>query len=321
MTSTSTDEGEVTGSNSEKTGSELQVETKLKNEGEVETRLKNGDAVQVDAGLMLSYSSFVREMHQQNSSSSSPQLTKTRLTSPAVCYIIISATSTLWTILTIITAALIGLAILSPRWLVVRNTPAADMARPSAVTQVAATVASRKLMDHFDIVRQRRQRQNRSTTPRTPGDELDAAHRQLNNDVSARHRVSSMGLFNECSEQSSGSGVIESDKKTATGFLATEYDWNVGSIARLLMLQSPNCDTFVTGFDMPDESFPDAWKSGIILLTIAGILLTFTCFTAGVSICIQSLFGKSLFTVSGLIQSIAGLSSFHLCRTLHHYYQ
>ena len=69
---------------------------------------------------------------------------------------------------------------------------------------------------------------------------------------------------------------------------------------------SGECGTFVSGFDMPDDAFPDAWKSALILLTAGAALMTFTDFSALASICIQSFFGKSIFTVSGLLQSIAG---------------
>lgn len=67
------------------------------------------------------------------------------------------------------------------------------------------------------------------------------------------------------------------------------------------------CATFVSGFDMPDDEFPDAWKSALILLTAAAVLMAFTDFSALASVCIQSIFGKSIFTVSGLLQSIAAL--------------
>jgi len=70
---------------------------------------------------------------------------------------------------------------------------------------------------------------------------------------------------------------------------------------------SNDCRTFVSGFDMPDEVFPNAWKSAVILFTVASVLVIFTDFCALVSIRIQSIFGKSIFTVSGLLQSIAGM--------------
>lgn len=71
-------------------------------------------------------------------------------------------------------------------------------------------------------------------------------------------------------------------------------------------VKTDNCATYVTGFDMPSSEFPDLWKSALIFFMVAGILLGFTNITAVFSLCVQALFKKSIFTVSGLIQSIAG---------------
>ena len=85
--------------------------------------------------------------------------------------------------------------------------------------------------------------------------------------------------------------------------------------------QTDSCAAYVTGFDMTSDEFPDTWKSGLILLTIGAALMTFTNFTAVFSLCIQAIFKKSIFTVSGLIQSIAGkgctgMSACHICPPL-----
>ena len=66
------------------------------------------------------------------------------------------------------------------------------------------------------------------------------------------------------------------------------------------------CETYVTGFDMPSDEFPNLWKSGLIFMTLAIAFLGFTNVTALLSVCCQSIFKKSIFTVSGLIQSISG---------------
>ncbi|KAK6185660.1 hypothetical protein SNE40_007842 [Patella caerulea] len=68
-----------------------------------------------------------------------------------------------------------------------------------------------------------------------------------------------------------------------------------------------NCATFVTGFDMENDFFPHAWKACLFFFSVAIIFLLFTCITSLLSMCFRSLCGKSIFTVSGLIQSIAGL--------------
>ena len=101
----------------------------------------------------------------------------------------------------------------------------------------------------------------------------------------------SIGLFNEC-----------------TGQHRTEVADILGALTGSGPSADPRreCGTFVSGFDMPDDAFPDAWKSASVLLTAAAVLLAFTDFSALLSVCVQSIFGKSIFTVSGLLQSIAG---------------
>lgn len=72
-------------------------------------------------------------------------------------------------------------------------------------------------------------------------------------------------------------------------------------------IHAEHCATFVTGFSMPTEDFPDLWKSSLIFFLVAVAMLGFTNITAVFSLCVQAIFKKSIFTVSGLIQSIAGL--------------
>ena len=67
-----------------------------------------------------------------------------------------------------------------------------------------------------------------------------------------------------------------------------------------------HCATYVTGFDMPSDDFSNFWKSSLIFFGISGVLLGFTMITAVLSLCVRALCKKSIFTLSGLIQSIAG---------------
>lgn len=67
-----------------------------------------------------------------------------------------------------------------------------------------------------------------------------------------------------------------------------------------------NCATYVTGFDMPDSEFPNCWKAALFFFSCAAILLCFTFLTAIMSLCARSICKKSIFTVTGLVQSIAG---------------
>jgi hypothetical protein len=94
--------------------------------------------------------------------------------------------------------------------------------------------------------------------------------------------------------------------------LDTSYNPTIGIFNRCTKIhqfggiKSDSCATYVTGFSMSPEEFPDTWKSALILFTVAIILMVFTNFTAVFSLCIQAIFKKSIFTVSGLIQSLAG---------------
>jgi len=161
--------------------------------------------------------------------------------SASICYVIVSTSSMLWTILTVVASGLIGVGLITPYWLV--TSPGRRPHFRSAVTA------------------------NRS------------------NDVG----TVSIGIFNECTGQ----------RRPEVADILGVFTGSGGT--------SGSCGTFVSGFDMPDDTFPDAWKSALILMTGATMLMTFTDFSALISICIQSIFGKSIFTVSGLLQSIAGV--------------
>ena len=73
------------------------------------------------------------------------------------------------------------------------------------------------------------------------------------------------------------------------------------------ILRRDTCATYVTDFGMPNSEFPDAWKASMIFFAVGGVLLVFTMGASVISICVQSMCGKSIFTVSGLLQSIAGI--------------
>jgi len=294
-----------------------------RNDSDVIAGANRVQVVQLNDGPSLTYASIYHALHGQSSASlsqSSASPPPPRKTSPAVCYVIVSASSTLWTVLTVIATALVGLAVLTPRWLVIDIAPVASggpvrVAAPEAATSVLvreAVLIGRSpspLDDEADPTRRRqpKRRENRTATRRTR-----SAVSPLNVTSLTRLRTTSLGIFNKCTERSDvgggvggvgGYGLGENGKSTAGRY----WDAGVGGvIGSLLMLESPECDTYVTGFDMPDGSFPDAWKSAVILLAAASALLAFTSVTAVVSVCVQSLFGKSIFTVSGLIQSIAG---------------
>lgn len=72
------------------------------------------------------------------------------------------------------------------------------------------------------------------------------------------------------------------------------------------ILNREHCATYITDFNMPNAEFPDAWKAAFVFFCVGGILLIYTMGASVMSICVQSMCGKSIFTLSGLIQSIAG---------------
>lgn len=73
------------------------------------------------------------------------------------------------------------------------------------------------------------------------------------------------------------------------------------------ILHRDSCDTYVTRFDLPDNLFPNTWKAALIFYILGVLAMIITTVTSVISLCMRSLCGKSIFTLSGLIQSIAGL--------------
>lgn len=73
------------------------------------------------------------------------------------------------------------------------------------------------------------------------------------------------------------------------------------------ILKRENCATFVTDFTMSNDQFPDAWKASFIFFCGGCLLLVYAMAASVMSICVQSMCGKSIFIMCGFIQSIAGL--------------
>ncbi|PVD36323.1 hypothetical protein C0Q70_03302 [Pomacea canaliculata] len=67
-----------------------------------------------------------------------------------------------------------------------------------------------------------------------------------------------------------------------------------------------NCATYVEDFLTDNSQFPDTWKAALVLFGCAGVLLLMTSLAAVLSLCVRSVFGKSIFTLSGLVQCVAG---------------
>ncbi|XP_023235304.1 LHFPL tetraspan subfamily member 2a protein-like [Centruroides sculpturatus] len=71
-------------------------------------------------------------------------------------------------------------------------------------------------------------------------------------------------------------------------------------------LFTDNCAPFVTSFGMPSDDFPNFWKAALVFFACGLVLMIFTVFTSLLGCCIRSIVRKSIFTISGTIQAIAG---------------
>ncbi|XP_054712848.1 LHFPL tetraspan subfamily member 2a protein-like [Uloborus diversus] len=72
-------------------------------------------------------------------------------------------------------------------------------------------------------------------------------------------------------------------------------------------MYTDNCAPFVTSFAMPSDQFPNFWKASLIFFGCGLSLMLVTLLSSILGCCVQSIFKKSIFTVSGTIQAIAGL--------------
>ncbi|PRD18603.1 UNVERIFIED_CONTAM: lhfpl2 [Trichonephila clavipes] len=72
-------------------------------------------------------------------------------------------------------------------------------------------------------------------------------------------------------------------------------------------MYTDNCAPFVTSFGMPSDQFPNFWKASLIFFGCGLSLMLFTLFTSILGCCFRSIMKKSIFTISGTIQAIAGL--------------
>jgi len=72
-------------------------------------------------------------------------------------------------------------------------------------------------------------------------------------------------------------------------------------------LFTDSCAPFVTGFSMSSDEFPNTWKAALIFFAFGVALMVFTVVTSTIGCCIRSIKKKSIFTISGTVQAIAGL--------------
>ena len=123
-----------------------------------------------------------------------------------------------------------------------------------------------------------------------------------------------LGLQNDQTGQNSSGSVYDYGDRTYSPTLGLFN--HCTKIHTFGDLHQDHCTIYVAGFHMPSDEFPDCWKSALILFALAILLLVVTCATSVVSLCIRSVFKKSIFTVSGLIQAIAGKRYHWLCHSL-----
>ena len=68
-----------------------------------------------------------------------------------------------------------------------------------------------------------------------------------------------------------------------------------------------HCGPFaLQGLSTDSEVFPTWWKASLVFFCIGLCIMALTVLTSVLSCCIQSVFRKSIFTVSGAAQTIAG---------------
>ncbi|RZF39887.1 hypothetical protein LSTR_LSTR010515 [Laodelphax striatellus] len=84
---------------------------------------------------------------------------------------------------------------------------------------------------------------------------------------------------------------------------------SIGIFNRCIKLNNQkNCASFATdGLSTNSQSFPTLWKTSLIMFTLGMAIMVFTVMTAVLSCCVQSVYKKSIFTVTGTVQAVAGI--------------
>lgn len=69
----------------------------------------------------------------------------------------------------------------------------------------------------------------------------------------------------------------------------------------------PPCTSFaVEGLSTHSNVFPTVWKVSVVMLSIGLCIMSLTVCSGIISCCFQSIFKKSIFTISGATQAFAG---------------
>ncbi|CAH0552000.1 unnamed protein product [Brassicogethes aeneus] len=98
------------------------------------------------------------------------------------------------------------------------------------------------------------------------------------------------------------------------------YTPSVGVYAKCIKpisLNHPSC-TFIgiDGLATDSEIYPTVWKAATLFLYFGLFIMSITVVTSIISCCFQSIFRKSIFTLSGVAQGVAGIS-FIVCVMLY----
>ncbi|CAG2108989.1 unnamed protein product [Medioppia subpectinata] len=165
------------------------------------------------------------------------------------CYVIVTARTLIWTLLSIAATLCMLAAIWTPIWLV---GPPKKMSR-----QTAAKLSQQSSLNN----------NNNNIL------DLNLNFLQNNN---INEFTPSLGIFNRCTR-----------------------------IYQLNRLQT-ECAPFVSGLDQENNSFPNAWKASLIFYTIGVCVMSLTIIASLLGCCKRSICRKSIFTISGTIQAVAG---------------
>nr|CAD7393814.1 unnamed protein product [Timema cristinae] len=184
--------------------------------------------------------------HEYNSGLFVPHV---RVTGVArMCYVIVTARSLLWTILTLLATLAILSAVLTPKWLI-------------------------------------------------------GPLRVKNSENGTVMFSPSVGIYNRCTRlhgrQSCGPFSLHG--------LATDSQVNLKIIPRQGFNYTDRCAKLVM-FSSVSEVFPGWWKAALVFLCLGLSIMVLTVVTSVLSSCIQSVFKKSIFTLSGAAQAVAATS-------------
>lgn len=155
--------------------------------------------------------------------------------SSRVCYLIVTARTLLWTLLTIAATLAMLAAVVTPMWLM--------------------------------------------GPERLPGlKRTNQEENELNEKIIENAYSPTLGVYNRCTK-----------------------------IHHIDQIFTDSCDPFVTSFSMSNNEFPDCWKAALLFFGCGLAFMVLTIITSVIGFCKRSIRRKSIFTISGTIQSFAGL--------------